>query len=155
MTDLLINSERLEFLPEPWQSLTADRGFDPNNEGARSKYSIGKREIYTIPFLLMFYASFQINSAVINQNKSQPWDESSQVWHDDAIILSGFFGHLPGIATRNYFTIFGLFFPIISGGSRIESLLSMTYFFDVLPMLAIWWIESFRRGNGFTIASYG
>jgi len=139
--DMVIGSESLHFLPEPSRVLSADRGFDYNYGGVGKKESKLKRAAYAIPLFVILIAAIQTTPFYPLLTK-----DAKITWHN---ISNPFLKYLPTDGKQ-----LALLTPILSDYDSNAKLEAIIYASTLLPLLAVWWIESIRRANTFTFAEY-
>lgn len=140
-TDLLIGCESLNFLPEPLRVLSADRGFDYNYGGVGKKESKVKRALYTIPLFIV----------MVDSIKNTPFfplltGEAARLWNQNYFNPYLYSIPIGGVQLR--------YFVSVLSDYDNRKLQAMVYASTLLPLLAIWWVESIRRANSFTFSEF-
>jgi len=153
--DALVGAELLEYLPAPPRSLQATMPWNPNS-GVGKHEKKWVRAIHALPLLLILYGASKtlapsIGTAlpsIISAVKSGKLDLGN--------------GQIVGLCTKffgiksidKFISVFvACFTPAIGGFDPVDTAQAIAFLGDLIPVQAIWMIESVRRGN-FTTAAH-
>jgi hypothetical protein len=153
--DSMVGAELLETLPAPERSLTATMPWDPNS-GVGKHEQKWIRALHALPLLFVLYGCSQTMGpsmrksvpTLINAVKTGVFELGSG---EVVSLCTKFFGIK---SLDNLIAVYVAAFTPCIGGSDTASRMQMIAFLgDLVPMQAIWMIESVRRGN-FTTAAH-
>lgn len=146
----------LDFLPEPCRSQNASRGFDASAGCGRDETRC-TRAFRALPLLcILCYAVWtcMIPNDDVQANPALTVEENRNSSHTTTHMssLTDFSSHalLDLVHDTCRYTDFVRTFSTLS----TEATRSATQFADSISIQVIWWVESFRRGNSFTIMNY-
>jgi hypothetical protein len=152
--DAMVGAELIESLPPPPRSLTATMPYNPEM-GVGKHESKLVRALYALPLLGILYGAHQTlgvtaAAAIPALGKASKIGELALGNGEVASLLTSYFGHE---STDKFFAAYVAFFtPAIGGFDVTGRMQSLAFLGDLIPIQAIWMIESYRRGNTLTAA---
>jgi hypothetical protein len=153
--DVMVGAEILESLPPPPRSLTATMPWNPDSGVGKHENKL-VRALYALPLLFILYGAGQTMGRTA-QSFLPPLIKGSQIGElalgagEVVPLCKRFFG-IKGL--DDFILIYVAFFtPSIGGFDTSGRMQAIAFLGDLIPMQAIWMIESVRRGN-FTTAAH-
>lgn len=151
----LIGAPRIEYLPNPPRAITGTLGFKMSDKSHTTEPR-WLRALRALPLLAVLVVSLRTFGVVVDNMlsllRSHAQSHNFIAGIDHVIPMNTSYLGIPGI-DRVLRILVGAMIPVFDNVDPLGQLQAIALFADALPVLVIWWIESIRRGNSFTVAS--
>ncbi|KAL3424914.1 FAD binding domain-containing protein [Phlyctema vagabunda] len=153
--DSITGAPKIDFLPEPKKALAGNAPFQPDT-GIGHKESKLRRCLYAMPLLLVTWYVMHLFADLSHRTggfAAQAYVSGAvpSIDGNSTTLRSTYYGNLGIDAVLKRYVL--VFTPSIANIDQTQRYQMMAFMADLIPMQAIWAIESARLGNFMTLAT--